>query len=251
MATDSRWRSDASVPDTAIKNSWSEAVKVRRPRWSRLALVAVLLLLIVPPALVEIAPDAPRTVALQPAPAGPYRVYVADWGYHTSVIFQQASGWRLGSLGSEGATFVEFAWGDRRFYMESNYRPDAVFATLLLPTESVAYVQTWSSDPAQVAQPRALYEREVDAPTVTALAAALEGTIRRTPGGERPLPFSAVPGYPGRFYPAHGRYLWWSDCNRWTVDRLASAHLARGGRGVFFSGQVAGRLIGFHQIGRR
>ena len=193
-----------------------------------------------------ISPDPPIPVAMPEAPAGMYRVYVADWGYHTSIIVQQPAAWRVGPLGSETAPFVEFAWGDRRFYMESNYRPDALFATLFLPTEGVTYVASWSDDPARDSHARALYVRDVDAKQLGQLVAVLEGAIRRS-GSGRPPAFPAVSGYAGRFYPAHGRYLWFSDCNRWTVERLAAAGLSRGGRGVIFSGQVSGHLIGFHR----
>jgi hypothetical protein len=147
----------------------------------------------------------------------------------------------------ESAPYVEYAWGDKRFYMESNYRLDAVFATLFLPTESVAYVASWTADPARTARARALYVRDVDATELRELAEALEGAIRRAPTGQRLHPFAAVSGYSGRFYPAHGDYLWWYDCNRWTVERLAAAHLAHGGAGVIFSGQVARHLIGFRR----
>jgi uncharacterized protein DUF2459 len=226
-------------------------VKTERRRWSRWGswvLIVIAAILILPPLAVSISPDPSIAATVLAIPAGTYRVYVADWGYHTSIIFQQPPTRRLGSLGSETAPFVEFAWGDRRFYMESNYRPDALFATLFLPTEAVAYVASWTTDPARGARARALYERDVDARELSELASVLEGTILHTETGERALAFPAVGGYAGRFYPAHGRYLWFTDCNRWTVERLASAGLAQGGIGVIFSGQVAGHLIGFHRV---
>ena len=226
--------------DAAARSRWA--------RWGSFVLIALGVIILLPPIIVSISPDPPVTAAVANVPPGTYHVYVADWGYHTSIIFQQPTTWQLGSLGAETAPFVEFAWGDRRFYMESNYRPDALFATLFLPTEAVAYVASWNSDPALTARPRALYVRDVDASALAELAAVLEGTIRRSATGERAPAFPAVSGYAGRFYPAYGRYLWFTDCNRWTVERLGSAGLARGGPGVIFSGQVAGRLIGFHRV---
>jgi len=76
----------------------------------------------------------------------------------------------------------------------------------------------WSNDPARAARARALYARDIDAAKLVELATA------------------------------HGHYLWFTDCNRWTVERLAKAGLARGGLGVIFSGQVARHLIGFHRV---
>lgn len=169
-------------------------------------------------------------------------------GYHTSIILQQAQDWHLDSLRDESAPYVEFAWGDRRFYMDGNHHPDAVFAAIFLRTEAVTYVESWQRDPARIARVAALYAREIDATQLTLLAQGLEGTLRRTDSLGPPAAFPQTPRDAGRFYPAHGQYLWWTDCNRWTVDRLSDAHLARGGRGVIFSGQVPGRLIGFTRI---
>jgi hypothetical protein len=183
-----------------------------------------------------------------PAPAGHYRVYVADWGYHTSIILQQPANWQLGPLGTERAPFVEFAWGDRRFYMDGNHRPDVVFAAVFLRTDSVRYVESWRDDPARIGRPRGLYVRDIDAAQLTSLAEDVEGALRRTDSLVRPAAFPQTPQDLGRFYPAHGQYLWWMDCNRWTVDRLTDVHLARGGRGVILSGQVPGRLIGFVRV---
>jgi hypothetical protein len=213
-------------------------------------LIAVAALLAMPPLFNELVPDRPAAAAAaisQPR-GGPYRVYVADWGYHTSIIVEQPAGSRLGPPGRESARFVEYAWGDRRFYMEADHRPHSLFAALFLPTESVVYLAAWDSAPDSVARPRALYVRAVDAAELGMLLGSLESQIRR--GGAsaaRADAFAPAAGYDGRFYPAHGRYLWWSDCNRWTADRLQAAGLARGGRGVLFSGQVAPRLVGFRR----
>ncbi len=188
-------------------------------------------------------------IALPAPDAATYTVYVADWGYHTSVLIPQASGWALGPSGRERAPYVEYAWGDRRFYRDSDYRPHSLFATLVLPTASVTYVAGRDRPPLHADGARAIYRREVDAATLRALAAELERSIRRTNSGDRVAPGDPVRGYSGRFYDANGRYLWAYDCNRWTVERLAAVGLASGGRSVVFSGQVAGRLVGFQDVG--
>ena len=176
---------------------------------------------------------------MSPAPAGRYRVYVADWGYHTSIILEQPPAWRLGPPGEEASPFVEFAWGDRRFYKDSDYRPHSLIITLLLPSEAVTYVDGWGAAPVRGAGMRQLVLRELTEAELARLATVLSAWRAEE------APFPAVSGFAGRFYPAPGRYLWWTDCNRWTVDRLAEAGLARGGRGVIFSGQVFGRLRAF------
>lgn len=215
-----------------------------------LALVAALVLAVaavVPLGHLALArEEAGPPVALPEPPPGTYTVAIVDWGYHTAVIIPQPEGWRLGPPGREGAGWVEYAWGDRGFYRDSDFRPHAVYATLVLPTPTVTYVEGRDRLPARGG--RSMHAREVDAPTLRALAMELERSIRRDAAGRRVAPSPPVPGYAGRFHDAHGRYLWTRDCNRWTVERLAAVGLARGGGLVVFSGQVAGRLEGWRRV---
>jgi len=211
----------------------------------RMLIWATVATLVLPALWVEARPGVRSSVSLPSLPnAGePLRVHVVDWGYHTAIILEQPGGWALGPPGRESARFIEYAWGDRRFYMEQDHRPHSVFATLFLPTESVTYVEGRAQLPGPGA--RSLYSRNVSPTEFLAVARELEASIRRDPVGGRQAPHAAARGFVGRFYPAIGQYLWWNDCNRWTLDRLAAAGLAGGGRGVIFSGQVAGRLRGF------
>lgn len=185
-------------------------------------------------------------VSLPVAPPGMYRVFVADWGYHTAIIIEQPRGWRLGPPGEETAAFLDYAWGDRRFYFESDFRPHSVFATLFLPTESVLYLDG-RPDPPQLGGARVSVMRTVDADTVRALLLELERSIRHAPNDGRLPPYARAAGYAGRFYPAHGTYLWTRNCNWWTVTRLAAVGLAGRAAGVVFTAQVPGRLHGFGQ----
>lgn len=219
----------------------------RRRRLARRVAAALAVALIAgPPVYMKGAtPSRPIVAAPVIAAAGPFRVYVADWGYHTAITIEQPSGLRLGPPGEEDAPFVEWAWGDRRFYMESNYWPHSVFATLFLPTASVTYVDGRVAPPSVAGGARAVWTREVSASELGALVAELESTIVRGGDGGRSPPYPPVSGYPGRFYPGRGFYIVWSDCNAWTVARLRAAGLAGSAAGVVFSGQVAGRLRGF------
>lgn len=189
-------------------------------------------------------PPLPEAAALPLPPAGAYRVLVADWGHHTAIVVEQPRGWRLGPPGEEGAPFLEYAWGDRSFYLEADHRPHAVFATLFLPTESVLYLDG-HPDPPRLGRAESVSARTVDAPTLRALLTELERSVQRSADGARRPPYARAAGHAGRFYPAHGAYLWSRDCNWWTVARLAGAGLAAGPAGVVVTPQVPGRLRGF------
>ena len=215
-------------------------------RLARWALVAVLAFTVLFPVIYAITvPEQLGAAATLPnVPDGTYRVYVVDWGYHTAIVVPQPTGWTLGPPGKERAPLLEYAWGDRRFYMESNYWPHSVYATLILPTASVVYLDGRDAPPS-FAGARAVYTRDVGAATLRALLAELERTFRHESDRSRVLPYSNPAGYAGRFFPAYGWYLWTRNCNWWTVERLRAVGLARSGAGVVFSGQVRGRLLGF------
>ena len=217
-------------------------------RLTRWVLVGVLAFAVLFPVIYAITtPEQLGTPARLPnVPNGTYRVYVVDWGYHTAIVVPQPAGWTLGPPGEERAALLEYAWGDRRFYMESSYWPHSVYATLVLPTESVVYLDGRDAQPS-FARARAVYARDVDAVTLRALLGELERTFRHASDGRRVPPYSEHAGYAGRFFPAYGRYLWTRNCNWWTAERLRSAGLARSGTGVVFAGQVGGRLRGFRQ----
>lgn len=218
-----------------------------RKRAARVAIAGLVILLIGPWAYVRLSERERPQVAVAEfsLPSDTARVFVADWGYHTSILVPRPASLRLGPGNGDTARYVEYAWGDRSFYLESNYWPQRLFATVFLPTAAVAYLAGWDRIPRASDGLRALYGRTVTARELRALIIALERSIRRDAAGGRAAPFPPAAGYSGRFYPAAGAYLFWDDCNRWTVERLHEAGLADPGAGVVFSAQVRGRLRGF------
>lgn len=221
----------------------------RWPRPLRRALVVLVSVLFAfaatfPPLYALFVPERlPALVGLPSVADRAYQVAVVDWGYHTAIIIEQPREWRLGPPDMEVAPFVEYAWGDRRFYLESDFRPQVLFATLFLPTEAVLYVQGRSELP-RAGGPERMVVRTVGATALHQLVAHLERYAQRDSAGARLAPFAPTAGYRGRFYPAHGRYLWSRDCNWWTVAQLARAGLANEARGVLFTPQVFTRLQG-------
>lgn len=206
--------------------------------------------LLFPPLYVAAGPDAPADAPALPTPdpRGTYTVYVTNWDYHTSVTIPQPPAWHLGPPGSETAPYLDYSWGDRAYFRDSEYR--SFYTLFALPSTSALHL-VGRDRPPTPREARAVYRRVVDAHTLARLAAELEGAVVHTPTGERIAPAPAIPGYAGRFYDARGDYLWARDCNRWTVDRLRAAGLAGSGAGVVFAAQVPGRLVGFAPVPER
>lgn len=101
-------------------------------------IVAALLVSMVtlPPMYVLLVPEQlPAMPRLPPIADRAYRMAVVDWGYHTAIVIEQPAEWRLGPPDMEGSPFLEYAWVDRRFYLDSDFRPHALIATLFLPTK--------------------------------------------------------------------------------------------------------------------
>ena len=178
----------------------------------------------------------------------PRLVYVVAWGYHSSIIFEQPSGWRLGPEGKESKPWIEYGWGDRAFYMESNYAPHALFATLFLPTESVVYVNSHDAPPTTWGAGGEVFVREFSPEEFRRLVTVLEGEFARGDGGARPPAFAPVEGYGGRFYPGRNLYIYWSNCNTWTVEKLQEAGIEASPLLVILKEQVGGRLGEFRRV---
>jgi hypothetical protein len=223
--------------------------RLRRRRALLLGLVALFAL---PPLYMVIATPPPGLVYLPEAPSAGnatargaishYRIFVVGWGYHTSIIVEQPTGWRLGPPGEENAPYVEYAWGDCLFYMESNYWPHALFATVFLPTTSVVYIDGRNHPPDSGEGVYALYTCKVTATQLRAVVSEMERAVQRTTSGQRVAPYPHAAGSAGQFYPGREFYIFWSDCNAWTVRRLQAAGLAGSSALVIFEGQVWGRL---------
>jgi len=219
----------------------------RRRWWRRLFRFAFIFLLLVfggPALFMWIATPSPGHVTL-PAleEEATYVVYMMEENHHTAILIEQPAGWRLGPPGDEAAPLVEYAWGEKRYYKDSERTLDVKLAALFVPTESVIYLRGRYELP-----DKPLWRREVTAAELRTLVTALEQGFERTDDGERAQPHPRVEYYVGTFYPARKYFIFWYVCNTWTVARLADADLASSSFGVITSGQAPKRLEGFEVV---
>jgi hypothetical protein len=213
-------------------------------RWlSRAVAIAVAVVIVYSIVAVEVPQPKQPAPSMPPPPSGRYTIYVANWGHHTSIIVPQPVAWHIGPANDPDAPFVEYAWGDRSYFMATLPGLWQGLRALFLTGRSTTYVASWRvpPDPAEW-RGLALHVRSVDASQLRSLVDVLQQSLDRS----RALP--AVQGYAGRFYGGVRRYSWWYDCNRWIVARLGRVGLARNPLGVVFAVQVARHLQGFSAV---
>ncbi|WP_299485394.1 DUF2459 domain-containing protein [Acaryochloris sp. IP29b_bin.137] len=176
-----------------------------------------------------------------------YDLYVVNWGFHTAIILEQPTGWRLGPHNHPQARYVEYGWGDKQFFMYSDTSISTTLAAGVLPTASVMYVRGRDQVPTAKDQVRQLYYRQVTSQQLYDLIEALEQSFLRH-NGKRVEPYPSVPAFVGQFYPGREYYVIWSDCNAWTVRHLQAIEVASPVIPVILSEQVGPSLKGFQLI---
>ncbi|WP_299402285.1 DUF2459 domain-containing protein [Acaryochloris sp. IP29b_bin.148] len=176
-----------------------------------------------------------------------YDIYVVNWGFHTALILEQPQGWRLGPTNHAQARYVEYGWGDKRFFMLSDTSIPTTLAAGVLPTASVMYLRGRETLP-QPQYARQLYHRQITPQQLHSLLRSLEQSFQRTTNGERVAPYPQVPRFAGQFYPGREYYVIWSDCNAWTVRQLQAINVAQAYFPVILSEQVGPSLTGFELI---
>lgn len=151
-------------------------------------------------------------------------IWVVNHGWHTGIVLP-AEAIPSGALppmdGIERHRFLEFGWGDARFYRAGGGGFWLAFRALFWPTESVLHAVGFDPPPDRFFAAGQSLSRMVSSAELARLLAFLEDTFFIPPAGE-PEPLG--PGLYGnsRFFRAKGRYFFPETCNVWTARALAS-----------------------------
>ena len=197
---------------------------------------------------ISAATPSPGPVKLPPAPQGEYRVWVLGYGYNTAIYIEQPQGWKLGPQGKEAARFVEFAWGDRGWFYDSDMSHLSGANAILIPSRTVFYVAGYDKPPAEAWPGLPLAERAFNGEELRVLAHTLEQCCLRTPQGDRVEPLPISPEYAGRFYPSREFYIGWHSCNHWTIEQLRKSGQNVSELGVITQRQAFARLGGWKPL---
>ncbi|MDH3317496.1 MAG: DUF2459 domain-containing protein [Gammaproteobacteria bacterium] len=153
-----------------------------------------------------------------------YSIYVASNGWHTSIVLAR-SDLPAGAIPEAddfpGAAYLEFSWGDARYFPASEKGLGMTMSALLTPTPAVLHLAGLPARPRIVFPTAEVVELNLTSEGFRALVTYLDETFARD---------SAQPSNQGlyrfsRFYPATGNFHLFNTCNTWTARGLAAADL--------------------------
>lgn len=186
--------------------------------------------------LLIIAALTPRQWGTSPTRTGcDYPVYISGDGMHTNFWIPVRSpvfDWNqhLGAVGKQPLTthrYLQFGWGDRRFYMETpswaEVRPTEALRALLAPfNASALLVKSHPTLPAS--PPETLRCINLSPEDYLGLMAFLQASFQRDSQGRLQRLGSGQDG-DSSFYAATGHYSILRTCNSWTADGLRAARV--------------------------
>jgi uncharacterized protein (TIGR02117 family) len=159
------------------------------------------------------------------APDSLRSIYVVRRGWHTGVAIATADwpnqNWAVLN-DFPGAEYLEFGWGDERFYQAESGTVWLAIRAALWSTSSVVQVISLREPEPTAAQANEIVEIRVPIGGLRKLAAAIEQEF----AGDYPTPtgatLNASPA-PNLFYKAQRRFYFPRMCNWWMATRLDEA----------------------------
>ncbi len=171
--------------------------------------------------------------------AGDWRYYVVNHGWHAGLVIEAPPlTTRVPSLQEhfDAAGYLEFGWGDERFYQSPRPGPGLMLAAALWPTATVLHVANFPGSPAPQTN---LLEIRTDATGYQQLldfvATSFEHDYGVAPIG---------PGLygDGRFYRAVGSFHLFNNCNTWVAKAVRASGVPLPGARVITAEDLMGQL---------
>lgn len=159
---------------------------------------------------------------------GPREVFVVREGLHTGIVVPAGTiQSRLPQLGSRFADspFLEFGWGDKKYYEAEEVTSGLTLRAVFLPTDSVMRVVAIPERPDIHFADMEMEVLCLDQQQYSLLIGFIEHSFYRD--GEGNI-VDSKDGFEGdsQFFRAEGTYFMFNTCNNWTAKGLRSAGLA-------------------------
>lgn len=152
-------------------------------------------------------------------------IYVVKRGWHTGVAVAAAD-WpnRSWSVLADfpDSDYLEFGWGDERFYQAETESWWLGIRAALWPTSSVIHVIGVRSPIVENIAADEIVEVRVSADGLQRMAEAIEREFTQRAPAATPVSLGAAPK-PNHFYPARRKFYFPRMCNWWIASRLQEA----------------------------
>lgn len=158
-------------------------------------------------------------------------VWLVTPGWHSGLVLRRDDippEWIPEHSDFEGASHLEFGWGDRDYYRAPDPTPWLALKAALIPGPAVLFLRGLDGAPEAYFIPGEIQRIDLPAPAFRRILAYLHGSFLRH-GRERALPLEPRPHGSSRFYEAEGQFHLFNNCNAWTARALRSAGLPLAG----------------------
>lgn len=169
-------------------------------------------------------PHAIVTPALPTQPATE-KILVISHGWHTGFVVNARDMYALQPALQQrfpAATYLEFGWGDRRFYQSEQFSSGLALRAVLWPTATVMHVVALPADVRRHFPASAMREVCLSPTHLQSLLQFLASSFEQT-HGEWPQPLGSGLYGDSAFYSGAGSYHLFNTCNVWTARGLQSA----------------------------
>lgn len=171
----------------------------------------------------------PHAIPTSTAPAQPAteKIIIVNHGWHTGFVVNARDMHALLPVLQQRfptAAYLEFGWGDRRFYPSEQFSPGLALRAILWPTATVMHVVALPADVQRYFPANVVREICLSPTQLQGLLAFLTSSFEQVHDG---LPRPLGKGLYGdsAFYPGAGDYHLFNTCNVWTARGLQSAGL--------------------------
>jgi uncharacterized protein (TIGR02117 family) len=154
-------------------------------------------------------------------------VMLVNHGWHTGIVVRGEDipeGVWPESTYYPNARYLEVGVGDRDFYPAPDRSIWLALRAALVPGDAVLHVAALNDHPARKLAFTALVALDLGEPDFRRLIEFIAATHERG-GAERAEPLGPGLYHDGHFYPAHGQFHLFNNCNTWVVNALRAAGL--------------------------
>jgi uncharacterized protein (TIGR02117 family) len=152
-------------------------------------------------------------------------IYIVERGWHTGIAIAAADwpnrDWSLLAQFSD-SDYLEFGWGDERFYQAESETVWLGIRAALWPTSSVIHVIGVRSPIVENIDADEIVEVRVSADGLRRMAEAIEREFTERTPTATPVSLSLAPK-PNHFYSAKRKFFFPQMCNWWIASRLEEA----------------------------